>query len=69
MICIDTTVLIDEFRSRGDPNAPVNRALLAGRSHNDLWIAATARLHGAALLTRNPADFGGIAALEAIGYG
>jgi predicted nucleic acid-binding protein len=134
VICVDTTVLIDEFRSRGDPNAPVNRALLAhaaetlivpvaaaaefldgaamvspvrfqqtlkllrlrrvvpadlelareygrlvsdlrqrkllaGRSHNDLWIAATARVHGATLLTRNPADFGGIAALEVIGYG
>ena len=28
MICIDTTVLIDEFRARGSRDAPVNRALL-----------------------------------------
>lgn len=27
MICIDTTVLIDEFRAGGDPEAPVNRTL------------------------------------------
>jgi predicted nucleic acid-binding protein len=45
------------------------RKLLTGKSHNDLWIAATARIHGAALLTRNPADFRGIPALEVIGYG
>lgn len=45
------------------------RKLLAGRSHNDLWIAATSRIHGAVLLTRNPADFRGIPALEVIGYG
>jgi predicted nucleic acid-binding protein len=134
VICIDTTVLIDEFRARGDLTAPVNRALLAhaaetlivpvaaagefldgaamvslvrfqqtlkllrlrrvvpadlelareygrlvsdlrqrkllvGRSHNDLWIAATARVHGAALLTRNEADFEGIKSLEVICYG
>jgi hypothetical protein len=29
MICIDTTVLIDEFQARGSRDAPVNRALLA----------------------------------------
>jgi len=134
MICIDTTVLIDEFRARGNPDAPVNRALLthgaqtlivpaitagefldgaamvsgprfdaslgilrrrrvvsadletaqhygrivailrrqkdlAGRSQNDLWIAATARCHGARLLTRNAADFGRIPDLEVLGYG
>ena len=28
MVCIDTTVLIDEFRARGASGAPVNRALL-----------------------------------------
>lgn len=27
MICIDTTVLIDEFRAKGDPAAPVNQRL------------------------------------------
>lgn len=134
MICIDTTVLIDEFRARGDPNAPVNRTLLdhgaetlivpaiaagefldgaamisgqrfqeslrilrlrqvvasdletaqhygeivahlrrgkqlAGRSSNDLWIAATSRVCGARLLTRNPVDFQSIPGLTVIGYG
>ena len=134
MICIDTTVLIDEFRARGNRDAPVNRALLAhgaeilivpaiaagdfldgaamvseqrlheslqvlrrrriasadletaqhygriaahlrqekllgGRSHNDLWIAATARCHGAKILTRNAADFERIPGLEVLGYG
>lgn len=133
MICVDTTVLIDEFRARGNPEAPVNRALLAhatetllvpvvaagefldgaamvsrerflqavawlqrrrssgidfdvarvygeivshlrrerklaGRSHNDLWIAATALHSGAALLTRNALDFDGIAGLRVLGY-
>ncbi len=134
MICIDTTVLIDEFRARGSRDAPVNRALLtygaeilivpaiavgefldgaamvseqrfheslgimrrrrvvsadletaqhygrivaflrrekdlAGRSKNDLWIAATARCHGARVLTRNAADFEGIPELDVLGYG
>ncbi len=133
MICVDTTVLIDEFRAKGDLSAPVNRALIAhgaetlivpasaagefldgaamvsearvqealfllrrrnvipanldvaehygsiasslrktrkldGRSHNDLWIAATARCHGAQLLSRNPKHFGGIEGLTVIGY-
>ena len=133
MICVDTTVLIDEFRAKGDLSAPVNRALLAhgaetlivpaaaagefldgaamvsparvqealfllrrrklvgtsldvaehygriasslrkirkleGRSHNDLWIAATARCHGARLLTRNPKHFQAIEGLAVIGY-
>ncbi len=133
MICIDTTILIDEFRAKGDPNAAVNRRLhefrkealivpiivagefldgaamvsikrfdqgvellmrrklvfadfvvaknyakavsslrrakaLAGRSHNDLWIAATALTYEARLLTRNPAHFSGILGLEVIGY-
>ena len=134
MICIDTTVLIDEFRARGSRDAPVNRALLtygaeilivpaiavgefldgaamvsekrfheslgimrrrrvvsadletaqhygrivaflrrekdlSGRSQNDLWIAATARCHGARVLTRNAADFEGIPELDVLGYG
>ncbi len=134
MICIDTTVLIDEFRARGSREAPVNRVLLAHgaeilivpaiaagefldaaamvseqrlyeamevlrhrrvvgvdletalhfgriaahlrqqkllsrRSHNDLWIAATARCHGAKILTRNAADFAPIPGLEVLGYG
>ena len=134
MIAIDTTVVIDEFRARGNPAAPVNQALLklgeepmlvpalvagdfldwawmvseeradqamrvlrtrricggdletasiygrlvarlrrerklAGRSQNDLWIAATALSAGATLLSRNPADFSGIEGLEVRGYG
>ena len=133
MICIDTTVLIDEFRAKGDLSAPVNRALLAhgaetlivpvaaagefldgaamvsparvqealallrrrnvvpsdldsaehygsiasslrrerkldNRSHNDLWIAATAKCHGARLLTRNPKHFQAVEGLDIIGY-
>ncbi|MEX1118069.1 MAG: type II toxin-antitoxin system VapC family toxin, partial [Terrimicrobiaceae bacterium] len=128
-----TTVLIDEFRARGNPEAPVNAVLLgnsgeelivpaiaagefldgacmvsaerfqgalqilkqrrvvaadletaghyghivsrlrkekrlAEKSINDLWIAATARRHGANLLTRNVSDFEGIPALEVVGY-
>jgi len=42
---------------------------LAGRSQNDLWIAATARCHGARVLTRNAADFARIPDLEVLGYG
>jgi predicted nucleic acid-binding protein len=133
MVCLDTTVLIDEFRARGAPGAPVNRALLArgaevlivpaaaagefldgaamvserrfqealallrqrrvvvadletaghyaevashlrrakrpaARSPNDLWVAATARSHGARILTRNPAGFEGIPGVEVSGY-
>lgn len=133
MICIDTTVLIDEFRAKGDLQAPVNRFLiahgsetlilpviaagefldgaamvsqskfqealtvlrcrflaggdletaqhyarivshlrvqksLAGKSQNDLWIAATARRHGARLLTRNVVDFANIPDLAVLGY-
>lgn len=41
---------------------------LAGCSHNDLWIAATARSLGARLLTRNPAHFRGIDDLEITPY-
>lgn len=133
MICIDTTVLIDEFRAKGDLSAPVNRALLAhgaetlivpvaaagefldgaamvsparvqealallrrrnvvpsdldtaehygsiasslrrkrkldNRSHHDLWIAATAKCHGARLLTRNTKHFQAVEGLDIIGY-
>jgi len=42
---------------------------LAGRSHNDLWIAATARSLGARLLTRNAEDFHAINGLEVLSYG
>lgn len=45
------------------------RTGLAGRSQNDLWIAATARCHGARLLTRNVTDFEGFPELEVLGYG
>lgn len=133
MICADTTVLIDEFRARGNPDTPVNRTLLAhgaetlivpavaagefldgaamvseqrfeealaivrqrqvveadletawhygriasalrrsgqlaGKSQNDLWIAATACAHGARLLTRNAQDFAGVAGLAVLAY-
>jgi predicted nucleic acid-binding protein len=133
VICIDTTVLIDEFRAKGDLSAPVNRALIShgaetlivpaaaagefldgaamtsparvqealfllrrrnvvssdldtaehygriasslrrvhkldGRSHNDIWIAATAKCHGARLLTRNPKHFHAVEGLAVIGY-
>jgi predicted nucleic acid-binding protein len=42
--------------------------LLAGRSQNDLWIAATALRHGAILMTRNAADFQDISGLLVLGY-
>lgn len=42
--------------------------MLSGHSHNDLWIAATARSLGARLLTRNPAHFRGIDDLEVAHY-
>lgn len=133
MICVDTTVLIDEFRAKGNLSAPVNRALIAhgaetlivpaaaagefldgaamvsdtrrqealfllrrrnvvpaaldvaerygsiastlrkvgkleGRSHNDIWIAATALCRGARLLTRNPKHFQRMKGLAVTGY-
>ena len=133
MICVDTTVLIDEFRAKGDLSAKVNRVLIThgaetlivpaaaagefldgaamvsdtrvqealfllrrrnvipadldvaehygsiasalrkarkldGRSHNNIWIAATARCHGARLLSRNSKHFSGIQGLAVIGY-
>jgi predicted nucleic acid-binding protein len=42
--------------------------LLAGRSNNDLWIAATAHALGTRLLTRNPREFAVIDGLEVLGY-
>lgn len=133
MICLDTTVLIDEFRARGDTKAAVNQALLAhgsenlivpvvaagefldraamvseqrfqdallvlrqrkiagvdletaqhygrivvwlrqrkalaGKSQNNLWIGATAKKHGAKLITRNARDFDAVSGLEVLGY-
>lgn len=53
MICIDTTVLIDEFRARGDLTAPVNQALLHYR-HELLVVppmAAGEYLEGAATVS------------------
>jgi hypothetical protein len=45
------------------------RKKLAGRSSNDIWIAATALAHGARLLTRNTADFAEIPGPRVLGYG
>ncbi len=53
MICADTTVLIDEFRAKGNPAAPVNRALLQ-HSGEELVIpivAAGEFLDGAAFVS------------------
>jgi len=53
MICIDTTVLIDEFRARGDLTAPVNVALMLYR-HELLIVppmAAGEYLEGAAAVS------------------
>lgn len=53
VICIDTTVLIDEFRAKGAPGAPVNRALLR-RSGELLAVPAAAAgefLDGAAMVS------------------
>ena len=41
---------------------------LDNRSHHDLWIAATAKCHGARLLTRNPKHFQAVEGLDIIGY-
>jgi len=53
MICIDTTVLIDEFRAAGDLSAPVNQALLAHSSEDLIVpvIAAGEFLDGAAMVS------------------
>jgi tRNA(fMet)-specific endonuclease VapC len=44
------------------------QGLLAGKSQNDLWIAASARRHGARVLTRNAADFSGVPGLSVLTY-
>lgn len=41
---------------------------LSGPSQNDLWIAASAKEHGAILMTRNTEDFEGLPGLEVMGY-
>ena len=41
LICVDTTVLVDEFRAKGDPMALVNRAL-AGHAEESLLIPVAA---------------------------
>lgn len=53
MICLDTTVLIDQFRSRGSPEAPVQAALraLAGEAVGVPVIVAGEYLEGAALVS------------------
>lgn len=53
MICADTTVLIDEFRARGDAAAPVNRALLAHAAEALLVpvVAVGEFLDGAAMVS------------------
>lgn len=53
MICVDTTVLIDEFRARGNPEAPVNRALLAHSTETLMVpvVAAGEFLDGAAMVS------------------
>ncbi len=53
MIAIDTTVLIDEFRAKGNVDAPVNRALLAHGNEELIIpvIAAGEFLDGAAMIS------------------
>lgn len=53
MICIDTTVMIDEFRARGNVDAPVNRALLTHGAQTLIVpaIAAGEFLDGAAMIS------------------
>ena len=55
MICIDTTVLIDEFRARGNPEAAVNRTLLAHGAELLIVpaIAAGEYLDGAAMVSES----------------
>jgi len=52
-IAIDTTVLIDEFRAKGNLEAPVNRALLAHGNEELIIpvIAAGEFLDGAAMIS------------------
>ena len=53
MICLDTTVLIDEFRAKGNPEAAVNRTLLAHGAEFLIVpvIAAGEFLDGAAMVS------------------
>ena len=65
MIAIDTTVLIDEFRAKGNPEAPVNQALLklgeepmlvpavvAGEFLDGAWMVSKERAEQAMRLLR-----------------
>jgi len=65
MIAIDTTVLIDEFRAKGNPAAPVNQALLklgeepmlvpavvAGEFLDGAWMVSKERAEQAMRLLR-----------------
>ena len=55
MICVDTTVLIDEFRAGGDPKAPVNDYLLRHGAEMMIVPAAAAGefLDGAAMVSED----------------
>jgi len=58
MIAIDTTVLIDEFRAKGNPEAPVNQALLKLGEEPMLVPAVVAGefLDGAWMVSKERAD-------------
>ena len=58
MIAIDTTVLIDEFRAKGNPEAPVNQALLKLGEESMLVPAVVAGefLDGAWMVSKERAD-------------
>ena len=58
MIAIDTTVLIDEFRAKGNPAAPVNQALLKFAEEPMLVpaVAAGEFLDGAWMVSRERAE-------------
>ena len=58
MIAIDTTVLIDEFRAKGNPEAPVNQALLQFGEEPMLVPAVVAGefLDGAWMVSKERAD-------------
>jgi predicted nucleic acid-binding protein len=58
MIAIDTTVLIDEFRAKGNPAAPVNQALikLGGEPMLVPAVVAGEFLDGAWMVSRERAE-------------
>ena len=58
MIAIDTTVLIDEFRAKGNPTAPVNHALIKLGEEPMLVPAVVAGefLDGAWMVSRERAE-------------